>query len=199
MPILNSSQKRNGLVLILVAIALLSQLTDARLGKFTLTREQRESDLAPDGTSSGDVWSCNLCKMTMFALVNTINLQATQALIESYAVVNICGLIAQNSTVCPGIVAQNDNTLVDALTSSILSPEYFCEEIAPACPTSSYDSYSPYPDVDTILSTKPTSLKDNNFVNNIYTNSIQGVRKSVKAVHFSDAHVDPLYMVGADS
>jgi hypothetical protein len=45
--------------------------------------------------------------------------------------------------------------------------------------------------VDRVLSSKPESLKNNDFVDNLYK-SIEGQkdRKTFKAVHFSDVHVD---------
>jgi hypothetical protein len=49
--------------------------------------------------------------------------------------------------------------------------------------------------------TSPESSKMNNALNLIYSN-IRGAttpRKTIKAVHFSDPHVDTVYRIGADS
>jgi len=49
--------------------------------------------------------------------------------------------------------------------------------------------------------TSPEAAKMNNALNLIYSN-IRGAttpRKTIKAVHFSDPHVDTAYRIGADS
>ena len=51
-----------------------------------------------------------------------------------------------------------------------------------------------------ILEQKPYKVHDNKFLNNIYKNiqSNKGAtpRQKVRAVHFTDAHVDKLYTIG---
>lgn len=143
------------IVILILLISFLGIGVNSKLGKFSLKREQRESDLNPDGTPSGDLWSCNICKMTMFGFVKTINLEVTQNLIENYVIVNICNQVALNNTICPGIIKTVGNVLVNAVTSSILSPDYFCEEIAPTCVASGFTNHPAGPYIDSILKAKP--------------------------------------------
>lgn len=112
----------------------------------------------------------------------------------------LCNKLTQNNTVCPGIVSALSPKIVDAITSSILSPDYFCEEIAPTCEYTSFTNLSPYRYVERVIESKPENIKANNYLNKLYQH-IKPLknRPTVKAVHFSDAHVDPLYKVGADS
>ena len=51
-----------------------------------------------------------------------------------------------------------------------------------------------------VLSDKPDFLKNNDYVDNLYK-SIKGQqnRKTFKAVHFSDAHVDLMYTPGTNA
>lgn len=82
----------------------------------SLAKQTHESDLNPDGLPSGDVWSCQICKMTMFAFQKTLNLQATQNVIEDYVMQNMCNKLSRNSTVCNGIMRRIGKVMVDAAT-----------------------------------------------------------------------------------
>lgn len=70
-----------------------------------LQREQRESDLNPNGESSGDPYQCQTCKMSLLAIGAAAKLPQAKAAIQNYAVVQICNVIAVNNTICPGLAA----------------------------------------------------------------------------------------------
>lgn len=72
-------------------------------------------------------------------------------MVEDYAVVNLCGVMVKNSTVCSGIVKSVGRYFIQSVTSSVLSPQFFCEEIAPACNDSGFEFYAALPDVERIL------------------------------------------------
>lgn len=59
--------------------------------------------------------------------------------------------------------------------------------------------------MDRIIFRKPPSIEKNDFLNNLYrqikdaANKAGKPRKTIKAVHFSDPHVDAKYKIGADN
>lgn len=109
-------------------------------------------------------------------------------------------MVARNNTVCKGIMRSIGKVLVDSFTSSILSPDYFCEELAPTCEVSGWESTGPWDYVNRLIDSKPAALKKNDYINKLY-DQIKGQksRKTIRAVHFSDPHVDEFYRIGADS
>jgi len=70
---------------------------------------------------------------------------------------------------------------------------------------SEFEFYSPTPDVDRIIFRKPPSIENNDFLNKLYGQIKDAAaksgkpRKTIKAVHFSDPHVDAKYKIGADN
>jgi hypothetical protein len=104
---------------------------------------------------------------------------------------------------CDGLVKQVGNYIVNQLTDSLLSPEYFCEELSPACVDSEFEFYSAYPDVDRIIFNKPPELENDYSLNKLYGDikkmAATSPRKTIKAVHFSDPHVDNKYKIGYDN
>jgi len=106
---------------------------------------------------------------------------------------------------CDGLVKQLGNYILNSLTDSLLSPEYFCEELSPACGDSEFEFYSAIPEVDRIIFKKIPSIESNDALNLVYKKIADNVkatkkpRKIVKAVHFTDAHVDTMYKIGSDN
>jgi hypothetical protein len=102
--------------------------------------------------------------------------------------------------VCRGLLRRLGGRVVDALSNSILSPDYFCEELAPTCVESGFvqEGHTPY--IERVLSDKPNTLKSNDYLNKLYKD-IKGKtdRARVRAVHFSDPHVDYQYAEGSDN
>ena len=135
----------------------------------------------------------------MFTFEKTINLDFTRNLIEDYIVVNICNTLVKNTTICPGIVKNVGKVFVESITHGILSPDYFCEEIAPTCELSGFDMSNHQEYIERVLSTKPRELQNNDYLNKLYTRVRAQNRKTIKTVHFSDPHVDNQYRVGADA
>jgi hypothetical protein len=168
-----------------------------------LGRQPREWDLNPDGEQPNDTFTCQFCKVSMFAFTKTINMQLTQKLIRDYAVVQICTILIKDKVTCEKLYNQYGKGVIDAITASILDPEYFCEEMAPACNDSGFTLFSPSEGAMKILETKPYSIRKNDHLNNLYKDIRKNLtlkdavpRKTVKAVHFSDSHVDKLYTIG---
>jgi hypothetical protein len=88
--------------------------------------------------------------------------------IEDYLMQNLCSSLAKNNTVCTSIMRRIGKVMVDAVTNSVLHPDYFCEEIAPTCPESQYSQVAPRPDVERIIADKPSIIKKNDYLNRLY-------------------------------
>jgi hypothetical protein len=170
-----------------------------------LGRQPHEWDLNPDGYVPDDGFTCQFCKLSMFAFDKTINLEISQEIIRDYAVVQICDMLIKDRQSCEKIYNVYGKKVIEAISESVLSPDYFCEELAPACNESGFTMYSAMEGAMKILKNKPYHVHDNKFLNNLYKEVQRSVaqkdavpRKTVKAVHFSDAHVDKLYTIGTN-
>jgi len=133
-----------------------------------LGRQPREWDLNPDGALPNDVFTCQFCKVSMFAFDKTINLDVSQRIIRDYAVLQICTMLIKDRPTCEKIYNIYGKKVIEAISDSVLSPEYFCEELAPACNDSGFTSYSSMEGAMKILEKKPYHVHDNKFLNNLY-------------------------------
>lgn len=70
-----------------------------------LQRDQYESDLNPTGESAGSQQQCQVCKLSVWGIQQSLSLPATQVVIQNYLVVSICNNVVLNSTICPGMVS----------------------------------------------------------------------------------------------
>ncbi len=61
-------------------------------------------------------------------------------------------------SICPGLVSSFRHIFVDSIISSLLSPDYFCEEIAPACNDSGFDLKDTMEDVERMIQSKPKGV-----------------------------------------
>jgi sphingomyelin phosphodiesterase len=87
---------------------------------------------------------------------------------------------------------------IDSIFSSWLSPDYFCEEVAPACPYSSFVDSPAAWFMENILD--QISENANDYLNSLYDQiRTKDNRPTIRAVHFTNPHVDPQYTVGTDS
>ena len=133
-------------------------------------RQPREWDLNPDGNLPNDAFTCQFCKMSMFAFDKTLSLEVTQRVIRDYAVIQICTSLIKDRQSCEKMYNIYGKQIIDAITESVLHPEYFCEELAPACNESGFKLESGMEGALRILEQKPYKVHDNKFLNNIYKN-----------------------------
>lgn len=89
--------------------------------------------------------------------------------------------------------------IVDSISNAYLSPDYMCIEILPFCLHSDYKVLLAEDFAERVLADKPEFIEDNNFVNSLYAQIKNKSRKTIKAVQFTDLHVDFDYAVGSDS
>lgn len=53
----------------------------------------------------------------------------------------LCPLLADNTTVCNGVVNRMGHAIAMSLPKSFLHPTYFCEQVVPLCNTNGKKKY----------------------------------------------------------
>lgn len=106
--------------------------------------------------------------MSIWGIQQSLNLQATQTALQNYLVLSLCNNVVLNSTICPGLVSTMLPVALDSVFGSWLSTDYFCEEVAPACPYSSFIDSPPNWFTDNILEQLLSSNQMNNYLNAMY-------------------------------
>jgi hypothetical protein len=74
------------------------------------------------------IWTCQGCKVASFAVNKILSLYWTTYVFEYISSEYICpAIIESKALVCHGIVKLMGDSLVDAITTSLLTPDYICE------------------------------------------------------------------------
>jgi hypothetical protein len=91
--------------------------------------------------------------------------------------------------------------IIPVLADFLLSPDYMCNRALQVCNDVTFEVLDEKEYVDRVLSTKPENLANNDFIDNLYSSiKIQNApRKTFKAAHYSDVHVDFEYLPGTDA
>ena len=76
-----------------------------------------------------------------------------------------CSIYLLPMEICWGFVRGLGYTIVDQASSFILSPNYFCDEIAKVCKKTDYVLLDENEYIERVLSDKPDSIKNDNFLN----------------------------------
>lgn len=58
--------------------------------------------------------------------------------------------------------------IIPVLTESVLEPDYFCSEFLGQCSSKNFYVFEAEQYVNDLLKTKPDTIKDNNYINNLY-------------------------------
>ena len=144
---------------------------------------------------------CDGCKSTMGAVGGILQTRVVMDTIEGFAEQICHSVVKKNITVCPGAVRIMGDVILPALTRLVLSPDYMCNKIVGICKDTTYEviDYSEY--VHRILKDKPDFLNDNDYINKLYkvVMADRGNRRTFKAVHMSDLHVDLDYTPGTNA
>jgi len=84
------------------------------------------------------------------------------------------------------------DVIIPSLANFLLGPDYFCSRLLQVCDSPKFTVLKEKVDIDRILSDKPDKIKKNDFLNKIYDTIAANPqkRKTIKAVHMSDPHVD---------
>ena len=79
----------------------------------------------------------------------------------------LCGGILKYD-VCWGFIDTSAHAIVDSLTGFVLSPNFYCEEVAMVCETKEFKFSDPNDYVRRILNDKPEFVNDDNYLNSLY-------------------------------
>lgn len=103
--------------------------------------------------------------------------------------------------VCKGAVDMMASRLLPAVADGILSSQRICDEYLGFCKTPKITELNADDYVKQKIAEKPASIKDNNFVDNIYKQIKESKtpRKTVRSVQLSDPHIDFSYKEGEPS
>ena len=122
-------------------------------------------------------------------------------------VTSICevGNIVKDPEVCPDAIAQYSPVFFDAISNYLMGKDRWCNEILGVCSNMKVDAEDLHDEVDKILSTKPESLKNDDFIDQMYDQMAAEIangdtdREIIKAVHISDVHLDKEYSPGSQA
>jgi sphingomyelin phosphodiesterase len=90
------------------------------------------------------------------------------------------------------------HVIIKSIVDFNTKPEYFCEEVYKTCDTDYYVENKPEDYVKKILADKPKDLANDDFVQNLYEEMKQPGRKTFKALHLADVHMDLYYEAGSN-
>jgi hypothetical protein len=102
--------------------------------------------------------------------------------------------------VCPGAVHTMGNYVVPLGFEAFVSPNYICDEMWGLCDSPNIEALDLDTYVSNILSTKPDSIKNNDFIDNLYASIYKDgkltERETFTMVQIADPHLDFEYTVG---
>lgn len=127
------------------------------------------------------------------------NTDFVMGIIRKIATNEVCPAVVGNDTICKGVIRNFLPGIMNAVTYSFLDKQYFCEHYFQICSSTKIHKVIAEDQVAELLATKPVSIQDNNYVNNLYE-SIKGQtgRPIIRAVHMTDPHYDRYYKEGSD-
>ena len=93
------------------------------------------------------------------------------------------------------------DVIVPTLTNFVLSPDYLCAKIIESCDDVDFIELDAKEYVTRILKDKPDIIKNDDFIDSLYGKMKESnvPRKTFKAAHFSDVHVDLFYKAGTNA
>lgn len=143
---------------------------------------------------------CDLCRLSVGSFDETFKSRLVTDALEGIGVQGCNQIMSKNTTICPGIVKMMGDVIVPTLTKFALSPDYVCNKLVQSCNDVDFRILTRESYVDRVLADKPNHIQDNDFVNKLYKqmHSNGGPKKTFRAVHYGDAHVDLEYTPGTN-
>lgn len=147
------------------------------------------------------MWNCSTCTLAFAGLDRILRNEKVEGAIEAVAtkVCEIGDIVAGGDTVCPDAVRQYAPDLFDAAVRNLLSKDRMCNQVLGLCKNPVIEEIFLKNVVDDILSTKPTSLANDDFITKLYAEitADKNEREIIRAVHISDVHIDKEYLSGS--
>jgi len=146
-------------------------------------------------------WNCWTCKLVFSGTDRLMSTPAFEHFVQKVAT-KICefkDFVEDGDVICPDITNQMRQPLFTALTKHILGGEHMCDEVFGLCKHPDIEEVNVKSVVERIMATKPASLANDDFVDNLYAKIAADTseRAVIKAVHITDVHIDNKYQVGA--
>ena len=111
----------------------------------------------------------------------------------------VSGVVGDRFKVCPLIIKQFYEPAIPVITDYVITRSRICTERLHLCREPVIKEIDLTEVVDGILSTKPESIKDDDYINKMYAEiaADTGERETFLAVHLSDVHIDNDYLEGS--
>lgn len=102
-------------------------------------------------------------------------------------------------TVCPGIIPIMATPVLDMIGRELFSKERICNEFLEVCAIPSFETITVEQYATRVLAQKPELILNDDYVTNLYSQIYNdpNPRKTLRAVHISDPHIDLMYKVGS--
>lgn len=113
-----------------------------------------------------DTVRCDACWLTANVADAVWDSRFAESIVETFATL-ICSTTL-NFGVCKGFINSLAPVIIENVRDLTLEPGYLCSEIMTACKQKSYENLDPSDFISEVLSTKPESLADDNFLNALY-------------------------------
>lgn len=102
--------------------------------------------------------------------------------------------------VCPSVVPLFGTPILDMITSDLLTELRFCNEFLGLCARPKVETLEFSDFQERVLSTKPDKIKEDDFVNALYSEIYNDPRprETIQVLHISDIHLDIEYTPGTN-
>ena len=148
-------------------------------------------------------WNCATCALAFKGVDKVIDNESFQGgVVGAFTwACKTSGLVLNSSELCPGMVKQYVDPLMESLSTHILAKDHMCNEVLKVCKHPDIEQVAIETVVNKILSSKPKHLENDDFVDKLYEEIAADPenRETIKAVHISDVHLDQHYMAGSAS
>ena len=161
---------------------------------------------AEDNGALGKIkaWNCLTCTAAFKGIDKILDAPKFRNPIISGAVwaCNKSGKI-HDPEICPMQVERYATPLFDAMSGYLFAKDRWCNEKLNVCTHMKVEHEDLHQIVDNILATKPLSLANDDFVDNLYEQIAAEMiaddteREIIRAVHITDVHIDSMYAAGS--
>lgn len=148
-------------------------------------------------------WNCATCNLAMDGVDRVLTSDTFDKAFLSLAT-KIClasGAVPNGKEICPAMTKQYEDALIKSLSTNLISGSRICNETLGLCPRHPVEELDLHTVVNNILATKPASLANDDFVDNLYAEMANdsAEREIIRAVHISDVHIDREYTEGMNA
>ena len=148
----------------------------------------------------GSMFKCQSCALGMSALSSLLEVGFIHSgiLDIAAAICEYSGAMNHRFHMCPLLVHQFGEPMFTVVEDYLLSKDRICNEHFGWCTSPVITPIDLDTVVDNILSTKPTHVQNDDYIQNLYEQMAQSTeeRPTLRALHLSDVHIDFAYTPG---